>query len=121
MLFLLRLRAVYAEVPTLKWAFTGLWVIHVASCILSFVAIHGIRIAPVNQCIPIILKPYWIIMFFIQVVYELTVCVAVTYKLCANTAAEPEHLRFWWLLRRREIPMSRLKSRFLADSQAYFV
>ncbi|KAF9533216.1 hypothetical protein CPB83DRAFT_846074 [Crepidotus variabilis] len=121
MLFLLRLRAVYAELPTLKWAFSGLWVIHAASCTLSFIAVHGLLVEPVDQCIPILQRPYWIIMFFIQAGYELTVCVAVTYKLCADTATEPEPLSFWWLLRRRKIPMSRLKARFLADSQAYFV
>ncbi|KAF9524923.1 hypothetical protein CPB83DRAFT_860466 [Crepidotus variabilis] len=121
MLFLLRLRAVYAELPTFKWVFSGLWVIHAASCTLSFLAVRGILIVPVHRCIPGIQKQYWIIMFSLQAGYELLVCVAITFKLCYDTSRDPEPLRFWWMIRRHKNPMLKLRVRFLADSQAYFV
>ncbi|KAF9525781.1 hypothetical protein CPB83DRAFT_771425, partial [Crepidotus variabilis] len=120
-LFLVRVRAVYNDLPRFKVFISAIWVAYTGCCLLIFIGIKGIQVAPLPRCIGILIKPYPAIMFFVMAGYDLFLCAAVTYKITYDLAMEKRELKLWWSIRHPNNPFIKLRARFLSDSHAFFL
>ncbi|KAF9525782.1 hypothetical protein CPB83DRAFT_941373 [Crepidotus variabilis] len=120
-LFLLRVRAVYNDLPRFKFFISAIWAAYTGGCLLTFFGIRGTRVVPLRRCIGVFMKPYPAIMFFAQAGYDLFLCAAVTYKIACDLSVERRELKQLWSFRLRNNPFIKLRARFLSDSHAFFL
>ncbi|KAF9531364.1 hypothetical protein CPB83DRAFT_100817 [Crepidotus variabilis] len=123
-LFYARVKAVYPQNRLVKAAFALLWCFAVGGAISSIFSVTAVRIGPTMYCIPATVG-LWELVFMVAAegIYDLLVCIAVTYKVREYRMAEDGELDgacgpwLWFSPSKR----SRLADRFLRDSQLYFL
>ncbi|KAF9525777.1 hypothetical protein CPB83DRAFT_513880 [Crepidotus variabilis] len=121
LIFLLRVRAVYGDQPRVKLVVSTAWVAYAACHLLPFLATHSTRIEPLRRCMWSLKSPYPSILCFAETAYDLLICVAVTYKISHDVGKHDQLSSFWWSFGMRQSHFSKLRARFLLDSQLYFV
>lgn len=117
-LFYVRVAAVYQDNRLVRTGFFLLYLCVIGGTSLSLVDGYAEHMNPTKFCIIQITKPVLLmITSAIEIIYDMLICVAITYKL-RKAMAEQSSWK-WPVFSRRTF--QRLSQRFLQDSQIYIV
>ncbi|KAF9531365.1 hypothetical protein CPB83DRAFT_904491 [Crepidotus variabilis] len=124
-LFYARINALYPCNRAVKIVFATLLLVAIGGAAVSLISTSSREILPTNYCATFFIGDYWQLVFTAgsDVMFDLCVCVAVTYKIRQYRveATGDEGWRAWiWPKKASHSPMS-LMNRFLQDSQIYFI
>lgn len=95
---------------------TTMWIISVGPTIGFAFTTEYVRLQPTDYCVGLISDELLLATIIVQAAYEVTVCIAITYKLNSD---ESRLGRASW--RTMGYRVTNLGERFLKDSQIYFM